>query len=235
MTDRDESSEHDPVARARALAPLIREHADDSERNRRLSKPVVEAFCGAELYRVAVPRSVGGLETTPRVQIECIEAASQADGAAGWNLMIGIETFSLVGLAFDRDLDLFTDPLTIVCGSTANVGRAERTEGGYRVSGQWSFVSGCHNSHVFTGLVAVTDNGEPVAGRPVVHAAVPRGEFEIVDTWTVSGLRGSGSHDVRVDDIFVPERHLGRGLGQPDRDKLAESPVLRIPLGHSLL
>ncbi len=201
--------EHDFIIRARALRPIAREAAEQADRERRLPARVAEAMAKEGLYRVAAPKWIGGADAAPDTQIKVIEAISQGDGAAGWNLMIGIESFSLVGLAFDRDLELFADPLAIVCGSTANVGRADRVEGGYRVSGQWSFVSGCHNSHVFTGLVSVHEDGEPIAGNPVVHAAIPRDEFEILDTWQVSGLRGSGSHDVRVDDVFVPERHLG--------------------------
>jgi alkylation response protein AidB-like acyl-CoA dehydrogenase len=226
--------EDDLVVRARALKPIAREAADEAERERRLPARVAAAMAKEGLYRIAAPSWLDGAEASPVTQVRVIEAISEGDGAAGWNVMIGIESFSLVGLAFDRDLELFADPLTIVCGSTANVGRADRVDGGYRVSGQWSFVSGCHNSQVFTGLVAVHENGQPAAGNPVVHAAVGRDEFEIVDAWNVAGLRGSGSHDVRVDDVFIPERHLGRNMAFPDREKLADSPVLRIPLGPRL-
>lgn len=227
--------EHELVVRARALRPIAREAADEADRERRLPARVAEAMAKEGLYRVAAPPWLGGADASPMTQIGVIEAVSEGDGAAGWNLMIGIESFSLVGAAFARGIELFADPLTIVCGSTANVGRADRVDGGYCVSGQWSFVSGCHNSQVFTGLVQVHADGEPVPGR-VVHAALPRDEFEILDTWNTAGMRGSGSHDVRVDDVFVPERHLARaGLGEkPDRDALAESPGLRIPLGPRL-
>ena len=204
MAGLDESSEHDPVARARALAPLIREHADDSERNRRLSKPVVEAFCGAELYRVAVPRSIGGLETTPRVQIECIEAASEADGAAGWNLMIGIEVMGFVGAALDLDTakQLFADPSLVMSGAANPLGRGLPEAGGLRVSGQWPFASGCENSHYFWGQCVVESDEGPPSLR---EAIIAMDAMEVVDTWKVSGLRGTGSHDVRVGDLFVPD------------------------------
>ena len=106
------SSEGDFVAAARGLAPLIREHADESERERRLAKPVVDAFAANGLYRLAAPKSVGGHETHPFVQIEAIEAASQADGASGWNLMIGIENMGFLGAALEREVatQLFSDP-----------------------------------------------------------------------------------------------------------------------------
>jgi alkylation response protein AidB-like acyl-CoA dehydrogenase len=225
--------ESDYVVRARSLQPLARAAAAEAERERRLPSNVAEAMVKEGLYRIAAPKWIDGAEASPETQIRVIEAVAEGDGAAGWNLMIGIESFSLAGLAFRKDSGLFSDPMTIVCGSTANVCRADRVGGGYRVSGQWPFVSGCHNSQVFIGLVNIYENGEPVPGFPI-QAAVGKDEFEIVETWNVSGLRGSGSHDVRVDDVFVPEDHMGTGIGNPDRERLADSTVLRIPLGPRL-
>jgi alkylation response protein AidB-like acyl-CoA dehydrogenase len=222
------------IVRARSMRPVARAAAAEAERERRLPSRVAEAMAKEGLYRVAAPKWIAGAEASPDTQIRVIEAVSEGDGAAGWNLMIGIESFSLVGLAFRKDLALFSDPTTIVCGSTANVGRADRVDGGYRVSGQWSFVSGCHNSRVFAGLVNIHENGKPVPGQLAVQAAIPSEEFEIIETWNVAGLRGSGSHDVKVDDVFVPEEHLGTGLWNVDRERLADSTVLRIPLGPRL-
>jgi alkylation response protein AidB-like acyl-CoA dehydrogenase len=226
--------ESDYVVRARSLQPIARAAAAEADRDRRLPSRVAEAMAKEGLYRIAAPKWLGGAEASPETQIRVIEAISEGDGAAGWNVMIGIESFSLAGISFEKDVDLFDDPATIVCGSTANVGRADRVEGGYRVSGNWSFVSGCHNSQVFLGLAAKHENGEPVAGQLPVQAAVLKGDFEIVDTWNVSGLRGSGSHDVKVDDVFVPDAHMGTGLGNVNHARLADSTVLRIPLGPRL-
>ncbi len=221
----------DFVARACALQPLVREAADEAERERRLPKRVASAMAKDGPYRVAAPASIQGGAIEPEQQIRVIEAIAEADGAAGWNLMIGIESFSLLGMAFSHRTELFTDPNLIVCSATSSAGRAERVDGGYRVSGQWSFVSGCHNSAFFSGLVLVYENGEPVVGRLPGWALVPQGDFEILDTWNVSGLRGSGSHDVRLDDVFVPEANLGAGAWAGG-DRLP--PVLRIPLGVRL-
>jgi alkylation response protein AidB-like acyl-CoA dehydrogenase len=226
--------ESDPVVRARSLQPIARAAAAEAERERKLPSRVAEAMAKEGLYRVAAPSWIGGAEASPDTQIRVIEAISEGDGAAGWNLMIGIESFSLAGLVFEKDIDLFADPTAIVCGSTTNVGRADRVDGGCRVSGQWSFVSGCHNSRVFTALVAIHENGEPVPGQMPVQAAISNNEFEIIDTWNVSGLRGSGSHDVRVDNVFVPDKHMGTWLGNVNPNRLADSMVLRIPLGPRL-
>lgn len=223
----------DPVAAARALQPLVRETADEAERLRRLPARVAEAMAGAGLYRIAAPAAYGGTETDPITQIETIEAVAEAGGAAGWNLMIGIETLGLVALTFPAGVDLFADPMTIVCSSTAAIGRAERVDGGYRVNGQWQFVSGCHNARFFGGLVRRTHDGDRVGdGRPV-YAFVGPGDFEILDTWHVGGLRGSGSHDVQIDDVVVPDEHMGLASAAW-RTELESYPVLRMPLSVRL-
>lgn len=223
----------DPVDAALGLQSLVRDTADEAERLRHLPARVAEAMAAAGLYRIAAPAAYGGTETGPITQIETIEAISQAGGAAGWNLMIGIETLGLVALTFPAGVELFADPMTVLCSSTAAIGSAERVDGGYRVAGQWQFVSGCHNAQFFGGLVRRTDGGERVGdGRPV-YAFVPRGEFEILDTWHVGGLRGSGSHDVRIDDVVVPDEHMGLATAEW-RAELESYPLLRMPLSVRL-
>jgi alkylation response protein AidB-like acyl-CoA dehydrogenase len=120
--------------------------------------------------------------------------------------------------------------MVVLCGSTAAVGRADAVDGGYRVNGQWQFVSGCHNSHLFGATVCLHENGEPDTTRGNVYAVIEKGDFEILDTWNVSGLAGSGSHDVRVVDAFVPETRIVAPIGGT-RDA---SPLLRFPLGARL-
>ncbi len=190
----------DPVAAARALQPLVREAADEAERERRLPARVAEAMAKAGLYRVGAARSFAGGQQDPATQIAVIEAISEADGSAGWNLMIGIENFGLLTLGFPRGAELFADPATILAGSTAAIGRAEAVEGGFRVSGLWQFASGVHNCHYFSALSLVHDDGTPREGELPRFMIMLRSEIEILDTWNVGGLRGSGSHDVRIDD-----------------------------------
>jgi len=221
----------DFVARARTLQPLVREAADEAERERRLPSNVAEAMAEQGLYRVGALRCIQGAEASPEVQIRVIEAISEADGSAGWNLMIGIESFGLLGATLGRGPELFADPSVIVCSSTAARGVAERVSGGYRVSGLWPFVSGCHNSHFFAGVVEVREQGASPASPLPTFAVVPQRDFEILDTWNVAGLRGSGSHDVRVEGALVPEENL---TSTPSQATLAGSAALRIPLGVRL-
>ncbi len=211
MTDTPSS---DPIARARDLLPLVRACADEAERERQLPGRLAQAMAAAGLYRVAAPRSVGGAECNPRSQIETIETISAADGAAGWNLMIGIEIMGFLGAALDLETarKLYADPGLIVAGALNPLGRATKSEGGFRVTGQWPFASGCHNAQWFWGQCIVVDGDDPTNREPggvvLREALIPAAEFEILDTWHVSGLRGSGSHDVAARDVFVPEERM---------------------------
>ncbi len=222
----------DPVAAAVALQPLVREAADEAEREGRLPARVAEAMAKEGLYRVGAPRSVGGGQQDPQTQIAVIEAIARADGSAGWNLMIGIETFGLLTLGFPPGSAPFADPSTIVSGSTAAVGRAEAVDGGYRVSGDWQFASGVHNCHYFSAMAAIYDGDTPRQGALPVFAVVPRSEIEIIDNWNVGGLRGSGSHDVHIEGVFVPLENVAGAL--VDGGVPVDAPIARFPRGSRL-
>ena len=220
------------VAKAEALAPLVRRHADQAERQRHLPRPVAEAFASAGLYRLAATPDIHGADADPMTQIGVVEAVSRADGSAGWNLMIGIETFGLIGPGFKvRCPELIADPMTIMASSTAAVGQAMREGAGWRVRGRWQFVSGIHNAQLFGATVRLTErDGETPAADGNRYAVVPAEEFEILDTWHVAGLRGSGSHDVRLRDVLVPSERIIAPLG----GHAATTPQLRLPLGNRL-
>lgn len=223
--------------RVRELEPLIRDNADLAEEERHLPAEVAKAMAHAGLYRIAASRSIGGEELDPLSQIEVIEAVSKVDGATGWNLMIGIEVMGLFGAALTPEVaqEIYDDPGLIAAGALNPQGRAVRTDGGYLINGQWPFASGCHNAQWFWGQCIVTDGSEPTrnAGGQVelLEAAVPAGDFEILDTWHVTGMRGSGSHDVAVRDVFVPDRLVTRVTagGPVGMQFMDESPLYRFP------
>ncbi len=224
VADKDGLDGREPIERARALVPMLREFADQAERERQLPAPAAEAMARAGLYRVAAPRRVGGAECEPAAQIEIIETIAAADGSLGWNLMIGIEVMGFLGAVLERDLGskLFADPALIVSGALNPVGVATPVAGGYRVTGQWPFASGCHNADYFWGQCQVRDEqGNPATdGSPSVREALlSRDEFEILDTWHVSGLRGSGSHDVAANDVFVPDERMTAVMFEPIQEE----------------
>ena len=221
------------IEKAVALQPMVREHADQTERERQIGKTLVDAMTAAGLYRVAAPTAIGGGQTHPFAQIRVIEAISEADGATGWTLMIGIEVMGFLGAALAPEVAarVFADPGLVVAGAINPLGRALPVEGGFRVSGQWPFASGCDNAHYFWGQCIVSDGDDRAResdGRVMLREALlPRAEFEILDTWHVSGLRGSGSHDVRATDVFVPEEHMTAVTARP---LVAPGPLFRLPI-----
>ena len=218
-----------PQERAKGLLGLVREHADESESQRHLKGEVATAFAQEGLFRIAAPVDFFGSEEDPVTQIETIETVASVDGSAAWNLMIGIETFGLIAPGFIHCRELIEDQSVIMCSSTASAGRAEKVDGGYRVTGRWGFCSGCHNSDLFGATVFLYENGERVQGGHQ-YLVVPKPEFEILDTWHTSGLCGSGSHDVVLEDVFVPEERLVAPLGQVQH----QSPLLRMPFRSRL-
>ena len=218
-----------PQERAKSLLGLVREHADASEIQRHLKSEVANAFAREGLFRIAAPIDFFGSEQDPVTQIETIETIASVDGSAAWNLMIGIETFGLIAPGFTHCRELIEDQSVIMCSSTASAGRAEKVDGGYRVTGRWGFCSGCHNSDLFGATVFIYENGErKESGHQ--YLVVPKAQFEILDTWHTAGLCGSGSHDVVLEDVFVPEERLVAPLGKVQH----QSALLRMPFRSRL-
>jgi indole-3-acetate monooxygenase len=203
------------LSAARNLAPLVRELAPQGEQERRLPQPLVEAFTETGIFRMCRPRALGGLETDPLTVIQVVEELSRADGSAGWCAMI-----SGAGSVFDAFIPavggalMYANPRAVTGGALAPTGRAIEVDGGYRVSGRWSMVSGCQYSDWLGGSSVVFDGDAPRMGPGgMPETIVPMfssKELSIIDTWNVSGLRGSGSHDFEVDRVFVPESRVIR-------------------------
>ena len=204
-------STSDPVAAARQLLPLIRDHADESERGCKLAAPVVAALRAGGLFAMGLPASLGGLETPLGTVLRAIEEISYADGATGWNVMIAFDGGVLGGYFHapqSRKL-LASIARPIIAGSVSPSGRMQRTEEGYRLMGRWRFGSGCQQADVFILGAVLCDGEQPVIGKngmpEMLQVAVPAADVDILDTWRVAGLRGTGSHDFTINDLLVPE------------------------------
>jgi alkylation response protein AidB-like acyl-CoA dehydrogenase len=228
----------DVVEAARSLRPLVQAHADEAERNRCQSPEVVAAMARAGLFRLAAPEAYGGVEADPISMIRAIEAISEADGATGWTLMIGIET---VGIALgalppsSAAALLGAHPDLVFAGALNPLGRAREVEGGLMVSGRWPYSSGCQTADHFWGGCLLTDpGGEPrrVDGQRISRqVVVPRAAYDVVETWDASGLRGSGSHDVVIADVFVPDELVTDVDGTGMR---VDTPLFRLPVRSRL-
>ncbi len=213
------------VERARSLQPLVRSFADRADAERSLPLELVRALAQAGLFRIAVARSLGGAEADPRAQILAIEAIAEADGAAGWTLMIGIESLGIASAMLRRDVAeevIAKNPPVVFSGALNPLGRATVVDGGVRVSGRWPFASGCQHSDWFWGQCVVAGEEKP----RLLEVLVPRADYRVLDTWNVAGLRGSGSHDVEVSELFVPERFTTRVSYEPARET---GPLFRFP------
>lgn len=225
----DANRERSMVATARSLQPMVRDRAAAAEQLRHAPEDVVQAMARAGLYRLAAPACFGGGEADPVTTIEVIESISEADGSIGWCLMIGIEVVGIGTSIMNPTVAarLFDDhPDLVMCGALNPQGRATRVDGGWRVTGRWPFASGCHHADLFWGQCVV--GGAEVAGNAarLIEVLIPRNRYEILDTWHVNGLRGSGSHDVAVNELFVADDMVTEVAG---REPVHDGPLYRLP------
>jgi alkylation response protein AidB-like acyl-CoA dehydrogenase len=194
------------------LLPVIRSRREEIERGRRMPRDLVDDLRGAGIFRLTVPRALGGDEAAPAEIMRAIETVATADGSAGWCVMIGISGNSVAGYMNESGArEVFADPSAPTAGLAAPAGSAVRVEGGVRVSGRWPFASGItHCDWVWAGCL-VMDGGQPRMtphGPEIIHVCMPVSQVEIHDTWYVSGLCGTGSHDFSAADVFVPDRRI---------------------------
>jgi len=209
------------VTVARSLHSIIRSHAEETERGRRLAAPVVDALRSSGLFLMGLASAMGGLETPIGVALRAIEEISFADGASGWNVMIGFDTDLWAGFLRGASRDLIRSiSRPIVTGTLSSPGRIEKSDGGYRISGRWKFGSGCQHSDVVLVGAVLCESGKQVIGRggapELLQIALRASELNILDTWRVTGLRGTGSHDFAIDNLLVAaERALPLNITAP--------------------
>jgi len=221
-----------PLEIARALAPRIRERADEIEAGRQLPPDLVMAIAEAKLFKVAISEAEGGLGADILTTLQVIEEIARADGSTGWCVAMGINTFrQSAQFAPEVRRKLFhSDAIGVSAGSANPRGRAVAVNGGYRVTGHWFFASGCMHSSLLHGACKVFDGDTPrlrPSGDQDVRIAYfcPKSDARVIDTWNVSGMRGTGSHDIEVKDLFVPEEHTFSAM---DRRARVTGPMNRM-------
>ena len=203
---------------ARSLEPLIREHAEALEGGR-IPPPLVEALYDTGVFKAMLPREVGGLEAEPVDWLQMVEELSRINASVGWLAFIQ----SGVGLTF-LDPDRFErfrvrggGRLTLAMNLGRMAGKAVRVEGGYRISGRWPFASGSPFATWLGGMSVVCDSGgSPIVdanGQPQRLLAIwPADQARLLDTWDGLGLRGTGSGDFEITDLFVPDDQVNPGF-----------------------
>ncbi|HCV00368.1 MAG TPA: hypothetical protein DGL25_04120 [Dehalococcoidia bacterium] len=200
-----------PLERLQGMKEALLKAGDEAQEIRHLPSWASNEIADQGLYRFALPQELGGEDLRAREQIEIVEAASAIDGSVGWCIHINSEINALVlrRMTVDFAHEYYDDWRVLTCGGVGpglQNARARREEGGWRLWCQGSFGSGCHNATwtlVHTGSVGVPREG---GGSSEKAFLIPRDDWEIVDTWDTAGLRGSGSHDVKVDGAFIPEQ-----------------------------
>src|SRR5262245_17170697 len=203
----------DPLARLRELAPLIEANAADGERLRRLPEPLVQALVDAGLYRLLLPRALDGAELDPASFVRAMEAVSRADASPAWCLCQASGCSMIAGyLVPAAALELFGDRRAILAWGPSPDARAVPVDGGYRVTGTFHFGSGCRQATWLGGQCTIHEPDGTARRRPGGAAETrwmlfPAAQATILDTWSVIGLRATGSDAFTVEDLFVPRDH----------------------------
>jgi indole-3-acetate monooxygenase len=217
--------------RVQRMRPIIEAHRGEAERLRRLPDAVAQAFVEANVYRLLVPAELGGENVDPITYYDLAEEVSFYDGSAGWNYAIGA-TGGVVagGLGAEQMRVVLAKPDCGLSGGGAPTGRAVAVEGGYRLTGRWGWASGIHHARWAIAYCPVYDGERPrlsAEGVPIVLGFIaPKAACTILDTWHVSGMRGTGSTEFELNDVFVAREMVLRVLSGAARHP---QPVFRMP------
>src|SRR5215831_13362531 len=208
-----------PLEAARKLAPRIRSSADEIDLARELPRPLFEAMADAGLFHLAVPRAIGGLEIDLPTYVQVIEELGKADASTGWVVNQGAiyATYS-ARMPPAQARSIWIEPP-----------RAVVVPGGYRVTGRQGFSTGCRHATWVAAHAQVIENGEVRLdrGEPEMrYLYVPVGEAELLDTWHVRGMRGTGTHHFAVHDVFVPAERSVLSASAP---LFHDGPLYKIP------
>lgn len=192
-----------------AVEPVIKEGAARAESERNVPRAVVDVMRSQGLFRIWIPETLGGWEVDPVTAFRVFEDISAIDSAAGWLVQMSAGVAGLGVFFGNRAVEeLYADPDHVFADTFAVPAQATPVEGGYDVSAHMPWASNCKNSDWFLCTAMVMDGADSkmVDGHPVMKLlALPTSEIEVVDNWNVMGMRGTGSHDVKLSGVFVPE------------------------------
>ena len=199
------------IERARALAPMLAERAFDADRDGRVLPETIQAIADAGLYRVLQAKRWGGYELDPRVFYSVqMELAKGCMSTAWMYGVLGVHPWQLALFPEQAQQDVWAQDNSVRIASTyMPTGKATPVEGGYRFSGRWGFSTGTeHCDWIFLGGLLPKKDGSGALEHTTF--LLPKSDYRIEENWDVLGLRGTGSHDIIVDDVFVPEHRTQR-------------------------
>jgi indole-3-acetate monooxygenase len=221
----------DVLEATRKLVPMIRAAAGDIEAARELPRPLFEALADAGLFHLAVPRAIGGAEIDLPTYVQVIEELGKADASTGWIVNQGA-IFATYAARMSRDVarTIWIDtPRSVVANTPAASAQAVVVPGGYRVTGRQGFSTGCRHAAWVAPHAQIIENGQVRLenGQPETrYMFVPVAEAELLDTWKVRGMRGTGTHHFAVHDVFVPVERTVLSATAP---LLEPGPLYKIP------
>jgi alkylation response protein AidB-like acyl-CoA dehydrogenase len=220
-----------PLEAARKLVPQIRSCAEQTDAARELPRPLFEALADAGLFRLALPRALGGTELDLPTYIQVIEELGKADASTAW-VVNQCAIFATYAARMPRDVAraIWIDtPRGVVANTPLPSARAIVVPGGYRVTGRQGFSTGCRHAAWLAAHATIVENGQPRLdqGLPETrYMFVPAADAELLDTWRVHGMRGTGTHHFAVNDVFVPAERTVLSVTAP---LLETGPLYKIP------
>src|SRR5437762_10320765 len=220
-----------PLDAARKLVPMILSYADRIEADRELPQSLFEALADAGLFQLALPRALSGAEIDLPTYVQVLEEIGKADASTGWTVN-QCAIFATYAARMPRDvarLIWIDTPRSIVANTPLPTAEAIVVPGGYRVTGRQGFSTGCRHATWLAAHATIVENGQPRLdqGQPETrYMFVPAADAELLDTWRVHGMRGTGTHHFAVKDVFVPAERTVLSVTAP----LVEAgPLYRIP------
>jgi 3-hydroxy-9,10-secoandrosta-1,3,5(10)-triene-9,17-dione monooxygenase len=225
------------IVRAQVLKEALTARAAKADELRRVPDETIADFREAGFFRMLQPTRWGGLEVDPTTFFDVQMAVASACPSSAWVLgVVAVHAWQLALFPLQAQEDVWgTDAGTLISSSYAPTGKVARAEGGYRISGRWSFSSGCdHCQWVFLGgFVPPEAEGKPPEMRTFL---LPRSDYRIDDNWHVAGLKGTGSKDIVVENAFVPEHRTHKLIDgfkrQSPGNAVNPSPLYRLPFGQ---
>jgi alkylation response protein AidB-like acyl-CoA dehydrogenase len=220
-----------PLEAARKLAPTIRASAPETDALRELPRPLFEAMADAGLFRLGLPRSLGGFEMDLPSYIQVIEELGRADASTAWvtNQVSIFATYAARMEPAAAHAIWIDTPRSVVANTPQASAQAIVVPGGYRVTGRQGFSTGCRHASWLAAHTTVTEQGRPRLddGQPEMrYCFVPRAQAQLLDTWQVRGMRGTGTNHFAVDDVFVPEDRTVKSVTAP---LVEPGPLYRLP------
>jgi alkylation response protein AidB-like acyl-CoA dehydrogenase len=218
------------------VADLIRRTAPEAEAMRRLPNELMRQLKGAGLFSIYTPTPSGGLDLPLPDALSVVEEVARHDGSTGWTVALGLGNGAFTAMLSERSAaTVLGNGAALIPAAPAFGVRAMQSDGGYRLSGRWSYNSGAPNADWIAVPVTIFDGDQPrmgAAGADAIFAFIEPSDAEIIDTWYVTGLRASGTQDLRVDDVFVADELAGRatmGPAGPILHAVRDYPITRIP------